>query len=150
MYPEANPAKSTRQQGASTLHKTEDGYVFLGTAIVEGSGMASNQANEIAAALDRLWERFLPEIRGRVEILEAAARAMANGELSGDQREQAAGAAHKLAGTLGTFGLAHGTQVARELERFYIGDEGLAPEIALSSAAELRELIEGRASLAAG
>jgi len=108
--------------------------------------MASDQANDIAAALDRLWERFLPEIRTRVAILEAAAQALENGELVTAQREEASSAAHKLAGTLGTFGLARGTAVARELEQFYINSEGLTPEIALKSATELRELIERRGS----
>ena len=107
--------------------------------------MASEQANNIAAALDRLWERFLPEIRARVEILESAARSGANGEITSEQRAQAAGAAHKLAGTLGTFGLARGTSLARELECLYAGGDGLTPEIALSSAAELRALMtEGK------
>jgi HPt (histidine-containing phosphotransfer) domain-containing protein len=107
--------------------------------------MASNPADEIAAALDRLWVRFLPEIRARVEILEAAAQALAGGELSAAQREQAAGAAHKLAGTLGTFSLARGTVVARELELLYASGDGPSPEAAARMARELREMVEGRA-----
>jgi|HubBroStandDraft_1064217.scaffolds.fasta_scaffold17014_2 HPt (histidine-containing phosphotransfer) domain-containing protein len=106
--------------------------------------MASNQENEIAAALDRLWTRFLPEIRARVEILESAAQALANGELATAQRQQAAGAAHKLAGTLGTFGLARGTVVARKLERLYVGGVGPAAEVARQMAQEIRELVDRR------
>jgi HPt (histidine-containing phosphotransfer) domain-containing protein len=107
--------------------------------------MASDELNDIAAALDRLWTRFLPEIRARVEILESAARALANGELATAQREEAAGAAHKLAGTLGTFGLAHGTTVARELERQFVNGPGPTAEFAMKSAGELRAMVEGRA-----
>jgi HPt (histidine-containing phosphotransfer) domain-containing protein len=103
-----------------------------------------NKGVEISAALERLWVRFLPEIRARVEILEAAALALATGTLSSAQRESAAGAAHKLAGTLGTFNLASGTSMARELEQLYTGSDEPSPETAAQMANELREMIEGR------
>jgi HPt (histidine-containing phosphotransfer) domain-containing protein len=107
---------------------------------IEGGG----KAPEIAAALDRLWGRFLPEIRARVEILEAGAQSLVDGTLSTAQRESAASAAHKLAGTLGTFNLARGTVVARELEHLYAGGDGPSPQDAAQKSKELRELIEGR------
>lgn len=110
--------------------------------------MTSDPAPEIAAALERLWVRFLPEIRARVEILEAAAVALAAGSLSGAQRESAISAAHKLAGTLGTFSLALGTGVARELEQLYAGGDGPSPEVAAQLAQELREMVDGRTILA--
>jgi HPt (histidine-containing phosphotransfer) domain-containing protein len=101
-------------------------------------------AAAISSALERLWVKFLPEIRARVEVLEAAAVALAAGTLSGAQRESATSAAHKLAGTLGTFSLAHGTVVARELEQLYASGDGPSPEVAAQTAQELREMIEGR------
>jgi HPt (histidine-containing phosphotransfer) domain-containing protein len=101
---------------------------------------------QISAALERLWVRFLPETRARVEILEAAALALAAGTLSSTQRDSAAGAAHKLAGTLGTFNLARGTLVARELEQLYGGGDGPSHETAAQMAKELREMVEGRAT----
>jgi HPt (histidine-containing phosphotransfer) domain-containing protein len=104
-----------------------------------------NKEAAISAALERLWIRFLPEIKARVEILESAAHALAAGKLSPTQRESAASAAHKLAGTLGTFSLARGTELARELEQLYAGGEGPSPEQAAQSARELRGMIEGRA-----
>ncbi len=111
-----------------------------------GSG---NREAQISAALERLWVRFLPEIRARVEILEAAALALAGGTLSPTQRDSAASAAHKLAGTLGTFSLARGTVVARELEQLYGGGDGPSSETAAQMAKELREMVEGRATPAA-
>lgn len=108
-----------------------------------GSG---NKEAEISAALERLWIRFLPEIRARVEILEAAALALAGRTLSPTQRESAASAAHKLAGTLGTFNLAQGTIVARELEQLYGCGHGFSPETAAQMSKELRELVENRAT----
>jgi HPt (histidine-containing phosphotransfer) domain-containing protein len=105
---------------------------------------------QIAAALDRLWVRFFPEIWARVEILESAALALGQGTLSPVQRESATSAAHKLAGTLGTFSLARGTVVARELEHLYADGDGPSPEVAAKLAKELREMIEGRSATAGG
>lgn len=102
------------------------------------------KAATIAAAVNLLWQKFLPEIRARVEILESAALAMAGGTLSQAQRESAASAAHKLAGTLGTFSLGRGTILARELEQLYGSGDGPEPQIAAQMAKELRKLVEGR------
>jgi len=70
----------------------------------------------MAAALARLWTKFLPEIENRIATIAAAATALENGELPEDQRETAHAAAHKLAGSLGTFGLQRGTELARQAE----------------------------------
>lgn len=115
---------------------------------------AQSGAREGAAlsqAMDGLWERFLPEIRERVSVLEAATKAVAARKLSGKQREAAQAAAHKLAGVLGTFGLTRGTVLARELEltlaRESSPDPGASTKLA-GIAAELRTMIESRKSSA--
>ena len=100
---------------------------------------------DLAAAMDKLWSRFLPETRDRVTALEIAAAAFAAGKMTGEQREAAHAAAHKLAGTLGTFGLTRGTVLARELELMYARDGGPEPAVGeklISIAGELRALIE--------
>jgi HPt (histidine-containing phosphotransfer) domain-containing protein len=107
------------------------------------------QQPNISAALDRLWVRFLPEIRERVDVLESAAKAFAASTLSLSQAEAAHTAAHKLAGVLGTFSLPSGTALARELEILYSLENG--PDSALSErlaalAAQLRTTIENRNS----
>lgn len=108
---------------------------------------ARQQANDLSAALDRLWIRFLPEIDQRVAILESAAAAASGGLLTPQQQEAARAAAHKLAGVLGTFGLAGGTAPARKTEDIY--GSGTAPnsqkaELLVVYAAELRALLETR------
>ena len=99
--------------------------------------------------MDRLWVRFLPEIRERVAILEAAAGAVAAQNLTLSDQEAAKAAAHKLAGVLGTFNLARGTDLAREIEAMYSRESfpGLdsAKKLA-SAAADLRAMIETRRS----
>jgi len=99
----------------------------------------------MAEALDRLWTRFLPQLRERVAALESAPAALAEGRLSAEESAAAAAAAHKLAGVLGTFGMAGGTLLAREAELLYSGPAHAAAAARLASiAAELRKLIESR------
>jgi HPt (histidine-containing phosphotransfer) domain-containing protein len=97
----------------------------------------------LAAALDRLWARFLPEIRERVAVVDAAVQALAAGSLGAEQKDAAASAAHKLAGVLGTFSLARGTELARELELQFSGTPASASQLA-SIASELRAVIDSR------
>jgi HPt (histidine-containing phosphotransfer) domain-containing protein len=100
---------------------------------------------DLAAMLDGLWARFLPELRERVAILESAAQSLAAGTLTTEQQQNAQAAAHKFAGVLGTFNLDRGTEVARELELGYesIPDSSAAPRLAQLST-DLRTLIESR------
>ncbi|MGA3263906.1 MAG: Hpt domain-containing protein [Terracidiphilus sp.] len=101
----------------------------------------------LTEALDRLWTRFLPQMKERVAMLESAAPAFAAGRLSIEQREAANAAAHKLAGVLGAFGLTRGTVLARELEIMYSRDGGPDPAMAerlASIAAELRAIVDSR------
>lgn len=76
----------------------------------------------ISSALDKLWAQFLPQMRERVAIMDAANQALGAGNVSEDQRAAANAAAHKLAGVLGTFGLTKGTVLAREAEILYASD----------------------------
>lgn len=97
--------------------------------------------------LDRMWTRFLPDIRDRAAVLDAAAKAAVDGTLSQAIRAEALSAAHKLAGTLGTFGLPRGTDLARELELLYASDDGLEGAKAQRLAtitAEIKAMIESR------
>lgn len=74
------------------------------------------EPEEIQKRMAELWTRYLPEVAGRVSVLERACSVMETGKLSGEEREEASAAAHKLAGALGTFGRTRGTELAREVE----------------------------------
>lgn len=102
---------------------------------------------EIAAILDQMWTRFLPDIRQRAEVLETSAEALTAGGMTDAQRAAAHSAAHKLAGTLGTFNLMHGTELAREFELITASEIKPDPDLGrhlLSIAAELRTIINSR------
>jgi HPt (histidine-containing phosphotransfer) domain-containing protein len=102
---------------------------------------------DLTEAMDRLWARFLPQMRERVATLETVAAAVAAGHLSIEERQAACSAAHKLAGVLGAFGLAGGTVLARELEIIYSRENGPGSAHAvrlIEIAAELRAMVENR------
>ena len=71
---------------------------------------------KIRAAVAALWEKFSENLFGRLALLEQASRALREGCLSAELRQEAAMEAHKLAGSLGTFGLAEGSKLAAEME----------------------------------
>jgi HPt (histidine-containing phosphotransfer) domain-containing protein len=109
------------------------------------SGLASDET--ISRALEQMWTRHRPQILERVAVLEAAASAVAAKTLTEAEREAAQAAAHKLAGTLGMFNLARGTDLARELDLAYSSESALAAASGkhlATLAAELRILIENR------
>ncbi len=108
---------------------------------------AANGEAALSQAIDRLWVRFLPEIKERVLILEEAASAVAVNQLTAERREKAQAAAHKLAGVLGTFSLTRGTVLARELEMTFSRESSPDPESGewlAAIAAELRAMVENR------
>jgi HPt (histidine-containing phosphotransfer) domain-containing protein len=71
--------------------------------------------------LAALWLRNLPVVEERVATLDRAAEAMIAGVVDGTLRAEAAGCAHKLAGSLGMYGYDEGTRIARELETLLNG-----------------------------
>lgn len=109
--------------------------------------MESRGQPSLTEAMNLLWTRFLPQIEERVAALEIAAAALGGGALNAAQREQASAAAHKLAGVLGTFGLAEGTTLAREAENYYSSEAQAEPAGAgrqAEIAARLRAMVNAR------
>jgi HPt (histidine-containing phosphotransfer) domain-containing protein len=76
-------------------------------------------ADKTAALIQALWERNLPQLRERLDLLDHAAAQAGAGTLANDTRLEAAAIAHKLAGSLGMFGYKDGTTIARELESLF-------------------------------
>lgn len=65
------------------------------------------------ALLADLWERNLPLVKARLDLLDQAANTV---PLPDDIRIDAMNVAHKLAGSLGMFGFVEGTRISRQLE----------------------------------
>jgi diguanylate cyclase (GGDEF)-like protein len=94
----------------------------------EGAG-GDDSLDSVAADL---WSQFKEHIFGQVTALEQGIAALLDGTSSPDGQKQAQREAHKLAGSLGSLGFAHGTQVAREIE------QTLRTEVLISQAEFLR------------
>ncbi|GMU52059.1 MAG: hypothetical protein AMXMBFR33_12050 [Candidatus Xenobia bacterium] len=69
--------------------------------------------------ITRLWEQYLPANLQRVKLLEEAVMALLGGQLTEPLRQKAREEAHKLAGSLGTFGLPNGSELAQQLEEAF-------------------------------
>ncbi|MBD1919952.1 winged helix-turn-helix domain-containing protein [Microcoleus sp. FACHB-831] len=74
---------------------------------------------QIQAAMVSVWQRFKDKIVARVIVIEQAIAAVRLGELSEGLRSEAESEAHKLAGSLGTFGFPCGSLLAKEIEEIF-------------------------------
>lgn len=83
---------------------------------VHPSPNADEVAGKLHDLLATLWARSRQTIGERIEVLEASHKALTVTPSDAAARRSGADAAHKLAGILGTFGLPHGTEVARRIE----------------------------------
>jgi HPt (histidine-containing phosphotransfer) domain-containing protein len=84
--------------------------------MVKPSNEKTRVSDDVARNLDALWKQYLPTILGRIETISAAAQAR---NVSSEDRLQAAMEAHKLAGSLGTFGLRSASDAALEIESMF-------------------------------
>ena len=93
-----------------------------------------------ASLLAAIWQRNRALVEERLALLEQAASMAEAGTLTDELRQEACGAAHKLAGSLGMYGFDEGTSIAREME-VLLGDT--APNAARLGdlVAELRRAI---------
>lgn len=82
------------------------------------------EPKDLAAALDKLWTQYWPLTQERLGVIRQAMEMRARDELEDGSRIEAASAAHKLAGSLGTFGIASGTRDARAIEEALLASEG--------------------------
>ena len=93
--------------------------------------------SQVPAAIQAIFEKNRGELERCVGTLEEAVSAMLSGGAGEGLRLSAERDAHKLAGSLGMFGLPHGSELARELE------QSLAPVggPALAETPRLAELV---------
>lgn len=63
-----------------------------------------------------LWQRHLPSLRERLDLIDRTAAEASSGKLAEAPRAEAQSIAHKLAGNLGMFGYPQGSEVASQIE----------------------------------
>jgi len=94
-------------------------------------------AQSADASLLKAWERFHTTNLERLHVLEQAVVCMARGSLVEEHARRASTEAHRLVGSLGTFGLTRGATLARELE------QGLGDGVAVGQAGLLAQALVG-------
>ena len=97
----------------------------------EPVGPAPSRAERIAAAVERVWSERLGSILDQIDVIEEAVADLLQGRLQPQLREPAQREAHKLAGSLGTFGFTLGSSIAREMEAIFARAEALQDRDAL-------------------
>ena len=107
--------------------------------------MSEGRNPGLEAAIAALWADARDRALQRVDVVEAAVRALAAGSLDAAAAAEATREAHKLAGALGTFGMPAGTAHARTIERALAA--GATPADAPALAEEAAAL---RAAVSAG
>lgn len=109
-------------------------------------GATDEQTAEVMATL---WERYKGTMTARMSVIEGATRRLLDGELSDKERTNAHAEAHKLAGSIGTFGYLEASRLAREIEELLErqGPLGEAEAAQLSAlAARLRAEVDQAAA----
>lgn len=81
------------------------------------SNIVQPSQEQTLASVHKIWHRFKERVSEQVDVLERAVLALWQQELDQDLQQQAKQEAHTLAGSLGTFGLPEGSQLARQIEQ---------------------------------
>ncbi len=79
-------------------------------------------------AVARAWENFKQAIEERLAILSEAVVALNEKQFNEELKQQARATAHKLAGSLGSFGFPEGSKIAREIEQLLEAELPLTQE----------------------
>ncbi|MBN3922860.1 response regulator [Nostoc sp. NMS4] len=79
------------------------------------------------SSVNRVLERFRNSFVGQVAILDRAKTALLAGNLNEELHQQSLREAHKLAGSMGSFGYPEGSRLARKIEHLLLQDSSLSP-----------------------
>lgn len=104
------------------------------------SGSKKSNKSELRVAIATVWEKHQSSIQERIDVLEAAATAVKEGQLSTELKTVGQSQAHKLSGSLGCFGFAEGSRIAREVEQLLKPDEPLTQPQGLHFSALVKNL----------
>lgn len=78
-------------------------------------------ATQLGTALEAVWTKSRPQLMQRIATLQEAAHSLAEGALAAGLRRAAEADAHRLTGSLGTFGSPEGSDLARQIEQLLGG-----------------------------
>ncbi len=105
--------------------------------------------DQVLALVGQIWEQGKDRIVARIDTLDQATIELLDGRLEAGTRREAEREAHKLAGSLTTFGFPEGSRLARDIEQTLQADSPLGPKDALQLSEKvvtLRQALEREAS----
>ncbi|HYX18474.1 MAG TPA: response regulator [Nostoc sp.] len=79
-------------------------------------------------SVNRVLERFRNSFAGQVVVLDEAKTALLSGNLNEELQQRALHEAHKLAGSMGSFGYPEGSPLARKIEYLLLENSSLSPD----------------------
>jgi DNA-binding response OmpR family regulator len=88
----------------------------------------SRSETEVMTDLARMWYGYKQGLKEQFELFDRAIAYLRAGNLDPQLRQQAKSGAHRLIGSLGTFGLPEGSEVARQIERLFGTDSHLSSQ----------------------
>lgn len=81
-------------------------------------GQAAAMIESRREAISQACERYLMAASAQIETVEAAAAALLSGALEADLHSRSQMNAHKLTGSMGSFGIPEGSNIARKIEAY--------------------------------
>ncbi len=109
----------------------------------------TDESRDLAPLLARVWAQSKDALSERLDAIDAAGAALLAGALDDARRSAAIVGAHKLQGSLGTFGLPQGSELAGEVEDM-LRSPGTPPVLRLSELAQQLRAMVTTGPLAAG
>lgn len=95
---------------------------------------------QVKSSVSKLWEKFKGTFTAQVEVIEQATQALSEGRLTVELQQKAKQEAHRLGGSLGIFGFAEGSKLAKRLEQLLEPEATIGQEQALQILELLRLL----------
>jgi len=74
---------------------------------------------KVQAVVARLWDKLKASLGSKLLLFEQAIAQIDRGTIDSEMQQQAKLEAHRLIGSLGTFGLPQGSELAREMEKLF-------------------------------
>jgi DNA-binding response OmpR family regulator len=98
-----------------------------------------NKPKKDMAAVNRVLEKFRNSFHAQISVLAQANTAILGGNLDPELHQDAKHEAHKLAGSMGSFGYPEGSKLAREIEHLLMNNRPLTP----GEISRFSELVKG-------
>jgi diguanylate cyclase (GGDEF)-like protein len=108
--PEGSPSPKMSQEEVGRVG------VQSPTAPVDPIDKRQAQA-KVMAVVQKIWGKFQESLESQMALFEQAIAQISTGTLDDELRSKAEAQAHRLIGSLGSFGLPQGSQVARQIEQ---------------------------------